>query len=308
MSKTIILGGFSNHIEKYGVATSGLFKPIPQFLKPIRICCFKHSVCISYWLVDLKNIIKGYDTVILFDCPGLHEVCQEIEKSVPIDTKLILYYWNPIVFVGKRDLEQVSERWEKWSFDPDDAADYGLKYGGQFVFDKLLPTETPSIDSDLFFIGLNKGRFAFLRRMEKILKNTYGLTPNFIYVNQFKSLFSKKYSRSVEYGMMLSIASRSKSMVELNQNEQTGLTLRCLESLYLQKKLLTNNKNITNYSLFNPHNIYVINDELTGIDSFMADEYVPYSEDILSQYRFENWLKRLIDDVELTDYRYPYEK
>ena len=91
--------------------------------------------------------------------------------------------------------------------------------------------------------------------------------------------------------------------MEYNQKGQKGLTLRCVESIILQKKLITNNKEVLNLSLYNPQNIYIINNEIgDGFDAFVNSPFSLYTNETVSLYFFSSWLTRILSNKEINDY------
>lgn len=301
---TIILGGDSYAINNENIAACDLFKPIPFFLRPIRSYCLSKNKGLNYWLCDIEKEIVGYDTILVFDSPQMDEVCRRIDSSKQNIIRKILFFWNPMIFYDKEILKRIGTNWELWTFDPDDAKEYHMKYGGQFLYDSYLPTiKEKRKETDLFFIGQDKGRFEFLRRFEKECKELLQLFPRFVYVDKKKAIFSSKYNYPVSYGEMLTIANKSKAILEINQSQQTGLTLRALEALFLEEKLVTNNDKIFNYKLSNYLDVFLLNDDIMSLKSFLSLPSKKVTEAILAPYRFRNWLKRIENNVEFDDYR-----
>ena len=48
----------------------------------------------------------------------------------------------------------------------------------------------------------------------------------------------------------------SRSIIEIEDIDQNGLTLRSLESIFFGKKLITDNRDIVNYDFYKKENIY----------------------------------------------------
>jgi hypothetical protein len=110
-----------------------------------------------------------------------------------------------------------------------------------------------------------------------------------------KKIFDKKLS----YRNTLSLISQSKSILEIVQENQSGLTLRSMEALFFNKKLLTNNASIKNYDLYSKENIFIIGeDDINRISEFVNTPFKILDKDILEQYDFKEWLKRIINNIE----------
>lgn len=75
-----------------------------------------------------------------------------------------------------------------------------------------------------------------------------------------------------------------------------GLTLRVLESLFFEKKLITNNINIINCEFYNKNNIFIINkDNLDDLNDFLKSEYKKIDKKIINYFDYESWLNRFFE-------------
>jgi hypothetical protein len=90
------------------------------------------------------------------------------------------------------------------------------------------------------------------------------------------------------------IIENSKCVIDLSHSHQSGLTMRAIETLGMQKKLVTNNKMIKEYDFYNKDNIYVIGDDI-GLKEFMLKPYVKINQKILNQYALDSWTLKLIN-------------
>lgn len=75
-----------------------------------------------------------------------------------------------------------------------------------------------------------------------------------------------------------------------------GFTLRVLESLFFEKKLITNNINIINCEFYNKNNIFIINkDNLDDLNDFLKSEYKKIDKKIINYFDYESWLNRFFE-------------
>lgn len=75
-----------------------------------------------------------------------------------------------------------------------------------------------------------------------------------------------------------------------------GITLRVLESLFFEKKLITNNINIINCEFYNKNNIFIINkDNLDDLNDFLKSEYKKIDKKIINYFDYESWLNRFFE-------------
>lgn len=248
----------------------------------------------SMWELDCI----GYKTVVLFDTYAHYsEYAHKIERSVSEDTRLILYLLNPAFFSD--DYTKLSKRWEIWTFAKADSEKFGFRYGGTFYNPHLLKlTETEyreSKQTDILFVGTDKGRKTYINELEHILTND-GIKCDFRVVDNFKSLFSTQYSREVSYLDLCKLICRTKVLLDVVQDGQYGLTLRVMEAILFGKKVITTNKYLANDDDFATNdNIYILDKyNFKGLKSFILQPVVPYSENLKQKYSFYIWMERLL--------------
>lgn len=247
---------------------------------------------------------KGANTIILFDTFTHYATyCNEIENYVGKDVRLILYLLNPAFF--SEDYKKISTRWEIWSFMKEDALKYNFKYGATFYNPQLLAQNSiekdsqTSTDCDLLFVGTDKGRKDFLLNLKSQLEQNK-VACDFKIVDNFRSLFSRKYSREVSYKNLCRLNKRTSAILDVVQDGQTGLTLRIMEGLLFDKKIVTTNAAIRMDKDFkdNP-NIYIITkDNIKELYTFLKKPMVEYPNNLKAKYSFTNWLKRIDNNEE----------
>ena len=107
---------------------------------------------------------------------------------------------------------------------------------------------------------------------------------------------------TLSYEEVITKIKKSKCLLEINLEGQEGITLRTLEALFFNKKLITNNIKIKEYDFYNENNIYVINDKnisnetLIEIKTFLKLKKQKINDEILKKYTFEFWLKKVLNN------------
>lgn len=249
--------------------------------------------------------IKDSDIVILFDSITEDYVISHIEQ-LGYNLRKIFILWNPVKkrIVEERIAKLKRNGWEIWSFDPADCIKFQLKYCGQFM--PVIPNETlhkANAKYDLYFVGLNKGRYDILDKLHSVLQNK--LTLRFRKVSPIKALFNRKYSKRINYSTCLDEVSQSKCLLDLTQENQIGVTLRIMEAFFLKKKIITNNTNINKYLFYSPSYIFILKDDnyqdlVDFVNQDVSFSYTGFQE----QYTYKAWLKRIINNVQMHDYNY----
>lgn len=264
----------------------------------------------SHWYGSWKENVEKYDTVIIFDGIRGKDVIEFIYEKNPT-ARIIIYYINRFRRGAKNDPDKFKNMpCELWSFDKGDCEREGMSHNVfcyNYVFlDEINAQafEKRSLHGgeicDAFFIGVDKNRLARLLALEDLLQK-YDYTTKFIlqkaprgsYENSSERERKVLIDKGISYHEIIKLISQSKCIVELQEQGQTGLTLRAMEALFFQKKLLTDNKEVMKCDFYRQENIFVLgHDEDRRLADFLRVPYQNVSEEIVSQYTWEAWLDR----------------
>ena len=235
------------------------------------------------FLDDWKKNIKKYDTIIIFD-NAYRPVISKYIKSKNPDCKIIFYFWNNINQNNKIFLSDINID-EFCTFSKSDSEEYNIKYNPQF-YTKNITLEQGQTKNEIIFLGRDKDRKDKILNTKRILDD-YNVSTQ-IYIIQDEKDF-------IKYEDYLSKLAESKGILDIVNNEETtGLTVRALESVFLKKKLITNNENIVSYKFYNSNNIFIIGkDDNNKLKEFINTPYEEISQDIVEYYDYTSWLSRL---------------
>ena len=117
------------------------------------------------------------------------------------------------------------------------------------------------------------------------------------FINKLKQLFLGKYKNIIfkkkRFTQIetLKMYAESEIIVDLVRDNQSGLSFRIFEALGLQKNLITNNKSITTYDIYNSGKI-VYFDNLFKPNKFSFNKE-NYSNDIINKYSIANFIKNI---------------
>lgn len=147
-------------------------------------------------------------------------------------------------------------------------------------------------DYDFYFLGLNKGRKEHLDYFRKLLID-YNL---FIDIKELPSNFQKvinvifsniKYINT-PYLTHLENVLKTRVVIDVVKPGQAGITMRTLEALLANKKVITNNPHVSKESFYNSNNIFIYDclDEvsLDNLSRFLDAPYVSVNEEIKIKY------------------------
>lgn len=270
---------FFNDWQENGYNASVIFKRVPKSIRAIRrFCLMKNIGNNSIWLANWFKNLNNYDSVIIHINRLTRYLPELISNKYP-NIKVIGWYWNTINNQSE-PIKTNNKNIEYYSFDENDCVRYGLKQNIQY-YCPVKETHSNK-DCDIYFIGRNKGREELINKFHDIAKINK-LICNFNIIDDSSNNI-KPYSE-VKKELL-----KTKSVLEINKDNQVGLTLRSLESLFYEIKLITNNKNIKNVSFYNKNNIFIIGeDSYDDLYSFVNSDYDTSVNIFKEDYSLDTW-------------------
>lgn len=238
--------------------------------------------------------LDSYSTIIIYAYRNNIDVIRYICSKKSSNQRIIVWYWNPAFRCINPDAIR-SLGCELWSFDPVDCLHYNMHFNTTYYFKNLeLPLHLKK-RVDVFFCGLDKGRRKIL---DDIQINFERVTLSYYFhIIDEKVPASQQLSR-LSYQEYLEHLASSNAVLDVLQEGQEGMTLRVMEALFHQKKLITTQKAIMKSEFYHPDNIFVIGeDSWTEIRNFLERPLYPISKDIVNQYDFSMWIQRF--DIDL---------
>lgn len=298
MKKILFLNGnkksefYNNERNKYeGVLAESIFKNNKTSSKIIRRLIHKLKLpglpsLFGSWKYDIEK----YDLFIISTSIYSPQIAKYIRKKT--DKKIIHWYWNPIVDDISPD-KLKENNCEIWSFDKNDSQKYNLNYTPTYYFERIkLPNI--SIENDVYFVGADKGRIEQLIEIENLLKSKNIKTNFHIIKSKDSNTENYNFRKKVSYNSVLKEIARSKVILDYVQDGQSGLTQRPMESIFFEKKLITNDKNIYKCDFYNKNNIFILGkDDISKIYDFINTPYTKIDNCILKKYDFKNWIHRI---------------
>lgn len=302
--KTLIIGSFNPYLlknlsddikEDTNCLVFNIHKPVNSINKTIRKVHFR--LCNAYhyiWYSDFYNV-KDTNKIIVFDSILNMQLLHDVKSSFK-GAEIVFYYWNLITSL--KDLNIIKMVVDKiYSFDLNDCRKYNLFYNSQFYFN-IRKDPDVILAYDSCFIGYDKGRYKILKQIADTLEQN-----NFNYLYQIKANTSRKIkyriparykiNKEIDYGTIIENIKSSKSIIDIVQKGQSGLTLRAMEALFLDKKLITNNIYIREYDFYNKDNIFVLRDDNSNLDQlsvFLNKPHIKTDDNIKQKYLFRNWI------------------
>ena len=159
-----------------------------------------------------------------------------------------------------------------FSFDQKDCETYGFIYHSTNY--SMVPLDArESTETDAFFVGVSKGRAESLGTIYTRIKDAGG-TPEF-FISGMKNneirVEGIHYNQWLDYGQVLDHIRKTNCLIEVMDGDQNGVTLRTMEAVCYNKRLLTNNRSVMQSPFYESGFIKVF-DSIDSIDiSFVCD-------------------------------------
>lgn len=283
-----------------GLDNFGLYKDnsfLNKVFRYLGLHLFKPFLFLSYG--NWKKSVKNYDMFIIESRKTFEYLIKYINKKCP-NKRVIVWYWNEVT-PRELDPNYIRKKYncETWTFDLSDAKKYNMNFNDTYYFDGTFLCGDECIKNDLFYVGIDReGRIELLEEIQEKLNKISKKYSFFLTASPIKQPQKNyNYSEKMSYDEVIKNIKKTNAILDLTKSTQYGLTLRPMEAIFFQKKLITNNENIVKYSFYNCNNILIYNQNVTcdKIKKFFDTDYEPLNVNVIEYYKFENWLKRIIE-------------
>ena len=271
---------------EHGYIADFIFKPQSKLMRALRRIWIRYKLpARGIWYGNWKKRLNNYDTLIIYSGSLTLDLPEWVYKGNS-DIRIICWYWN-IIDEETRPKKMINEKnVEYWSFDIKDCEKYQMNFNVQYYDISLLEIDE-KIESDIYFIGHDVGRKNQILQIKEIAENQ-GLVCDFHIMKKGMTIPYKEVRRQLQ---------TSKAILEINRDGQSGYTLRVMESLFFDKKLITNNKMLLNAPFYNKSNIFIIgHDNMENLGEFIELPYDKSVRKYRNEYTLETWFENFFKD------------
>ena len=221
---------------------------------------------------------KNFDVVFIIKGTNLKDHHFTLLRKYHPHAKFVLYLWDAWSLIPNRGV--LNRNFATiYSFDSEDCKKYG------FVLRPLFFLKADSESEKLYDISfVGNGHSNRLKLMQELkdlcLRN--GLKYKFVVNMGIPAYIKSKFlpqklsegnediisAGSIPYSEYLEIIRKSRVVVDIHYNKQTGLTMRTIEALAAGARVITTNEHISEYSNI-PSNMYLIWDK--KVDECLVD-------------------------------------
>ena len=248
-----------------------------------------------------------YDLILIIQGECIFEPTLRMLRTEFPTARLVFYTWDSLSNKphSKKQLRLYDEC---FSFDEVDAARSRIHFRPLFFtrgFERVAPVQP---EFDISFVGtIHSDRYRIVRRIARQLQDP-SRAYWYLYLQAPWMYAARKYftntvadaARSEFRFAPLSRATvqeiflKSRAMLDIEHPGQRGLTMRTLEALGSQTKLVTTNATASAYDFYDAQNIAIINRNKPRIPAgFLTTPFRPVPEAIHNRYRLETWVREV---------------
>jgi hypothetical protein len=251
------------------------------------------------------------DTILLISPENLRgPEMEQLREAVP-NIRIVLYLFDSAV---NRSLDQsmIDQADSAYSFDMDDCDAYSdLNFVPLFHHHKaFVPTDASDVSHsfDYCFIGTARVRrikiLAGIARKAKQKNERYYFylfAPSFVQyavfwffatLYRFDGILSRQ---SVPFDIYLETLAKSACVVDIEQQDQGGLTIRTMDAVFAGRPLATTNPNITRHDFFPHFPVSMLSTETLSVE-VPQPRKTTQAEAFFHKYHIGNWLETILTD------------
>lgn len=262
-----------------------------------------------------ETIHNKYDYIFFIKGESFSEHNLKKLFSCHPEAKTVIYHWDSIAN-NKNAINLLDHFDYAYSFDEHDCEKLNMRFLPLFYFDeyKEVARSTLAKDYDMLFVGTtHSDRYRFITTIANQIHSMGGKCYTYFFF-QGKLMFYKAklltkslrgvsihnvHFKPVPKDSLLDLYKRSRIIVDIQHPRQTGLTLRCLESVGAKRKLITTNKEIIHYDFYNESNILVVDRNNPIINkAFVESDYIDIPKHIYEKYSISSWVISIFSSIQ----------
>jgi hypothetical protein len=262
-----------------------------------------------FYQAKLDTLISNrYDLVFIINGQTLSKkILQRLKNTYP-HAKFVLYLWDSVQNRPK-SVKNFIFFDKVLTFDSVDARKYGIGLRALFFTPEFENLDNTTHQFDISFIAtMHSDRYKIV--LEVIKKLPSHLKTYWYFYLQAKWVFylyalTKKLFRQstiktfrfspIDKLQLKQVFKDSKAILDIEHPNQKGLTMRTLETLGANKKLITTNPRVKEYDFYKKENIFVIDRNNPDIPTtFWDTEYQKLPDHIYAKYTLKHWLLEVL--------------
>lgn len=263
-----------------------------------------------YNKVMAETADRKYDFIFFIKGESIsNSIIDRLRKAHP-EAKIVMYYWDSIA--NNHNAKGMLKSFDKvLSFDKNDCKNFDLNFLPLFYIPQYenIANKDVSQKYDLMFAGtVHSDRYEFINGISKQVEEAGGKSFTWFYfpskVNYYKLKWDNPRFRKANIKdfhfipmpreTLLGYYAESRIQIDIQHPQQTGLTMRTIETLGAKKKLITTNADVVNYDFYRSENILIV-DRINPVipKEFINIPWQEIPEETYKKYSVSSWLNTI---------------
>ncbi|WP_392560007.1 hypothetical protein [Orbus mooreae] len=200
-----------------------------------------------------------------------------------------------------------------YSFDLDDCQKYNFLYLEQFLpftysdIQKIRDEFSQKVRTSLtcFFVGeFWPNRESIINQLTPVLHANNCQTDFYlVHYNKQQDNYPSEHNNyqqtPLTYQENIQKSMDADIILEINHTGQSGLSLRTIEAILLNKKLITTNKAVKNYEFYTPEQIFILENNYHELPAFLMTQFEPINIEKLYKYTSDGMINNIINGYKI---------
>ena len=254
-----------------------VIKALLKVVSPFRDL-YRDKMLSLYFTTKIENWmkLKCYDAVLVINGDGIPNNVYNMIKLNSPSAKFILYIWDDLKCLFKKNHLHYFD--SIISYNIDDCRRYNYKYLPVFTRPIIRKKQEKLIYDIAIIATANEHRIKLAKKVYEKYKDIYRFYIYFYDKELHYDFFS--YSTPLSFDLYLNILQKSKVVLEIPRHGQRGPTTRMFDALEASTKVITTNKYIKKYPVYNDKNIFVMKWDCIIPKEFIVEHYDPSNNPI----------------------------
>lgn len=272
-------------------------KKFKKIYKRIKFSKFITKILSNLFIKNVLSSPNVDDVVICNECAITNTIMEGVLTN--LKCKKILLIRNPI---SLESLDKIRNLFDHiYTFEEGRMEELRVGFLPQFIpvgfYDINNYSSSLLSENVCYFLGKNKNRLKEINNVFFILKEM-NCSCNFLIVKDKGDVDDSNFyiDKQITYEENLANVMNCTIILDIVQNGQVGWTLRTLEALYLNKKIITNNLSLLRSDIYSSNRFFIIGyDEWSDLNAFLNSSVNPVDADILYKYSPDNMLGNVLN-------------
>lgn len=295
------LGALGYHVTFHDIQPRTLYY---KALPPISSSLFATALSRHHRSIIETERGRHYDIVLFIQAHQFSVENIGALRREHSDSRFILYNWDSLTTHDYRPQMSVFDR--VFTFDPDDARALAVNYLPLFCIRDFQNLQKKRQERNaVYFVGnvVSAARYEALQLFNSYCRSEgiefahhMACTPRVALRLLARGIVPADVSfGAIDQAAFIEMVESSTTVFDFANHRQSGYTMRTIENLCADKKLVTNNPNIRHETFFTPDRIHVFDNlDFSGVKEFMA-EPMSSPSDVFNQFYIQNFVHSLLE-------------